>query len=901
MKAKILKVLGLALLIIFSFLWAAPYLFKGKITRLVKARINKDLKAHVSFDDVDISWFRAFPKISIGLNNLNINCVGEFEGDTLLTAMQFDIACNPLDLISGDSQRVYTATLNKPCLHALIHKNGQRNWAIVKKDDPSDAAIETSSKPLKLALQRYVIHNGYINYEDENRGIRVELINMEQEGKGNFNNELFTLKTITTADVIHFNGGGTIPYQLSAKTKVEVSLKINRRANTISFNTDKISFNDLKLHSEGYFQQINDSSYNMDIRFKTSTTEFKNFLSLLSPVYQRDFASVHSSGLAAFNGFVKGKFDSKQAPAYHINLDVENGFFQYPDLPVPVKNFSLALLIDNPDGKADHLLVDIRRGHIEINEDALDFHLLMRNPKTKPFIDMAFAGKIDLANISKLMKLESGTRLSGLLSANIYAKGITALKEKQTKDPFKAGGNFDLSNFLYVSKDYPGGIVLNELLMTLNSKNTIINELKGEYLSTHFNATGTFNNLFDYALQNNPLEASISLKADEFNLREWMGAVKDSAGSLTNAHHTSTLKVPADIHFTVKTEVDKLHYDNLDMQNLSGTLIISEETVHFDQVKADALEGTMMMNGTYSTKKGREKNPEIAMTYDVNGADVQKSFFAFNSIQQLMPVCKFISGKFSSHMTFAGSLDEEMIPILRTLHGEGNILLSDGSLKDFGPLEKLSQSLDIKELNNISLKDVKTDFTFESSKMVVNSFLVHAGDIDMEIFGTHGFNQSLEYGINLKVPRSQLGGKGIAFVKNVVSEAAGKGIPVKLNESVNLYVKIGGTINSPEIKTDMNAVVEQASDDLKKEVDDFVNAKLDSAKQQLRNPSSAKKQLVVQTAYKSTSKIKGGKVDKSSHKITTHVKSKNKLKKKKKYYTASLSKKKSLASSASIK
>ena len=62
-------------------------------------------------------------------------------------------------------------------------------------------------------------------------------------------------------------------------------------------------------------------------------------------------------------------------------------------------------------------------------------------------------------------------------------------------------------------------------------------------------------------------------------------------------------------------------------------------------------------------------------------------------------------------------------------------------------------------------------------------------------------------------------------------------------------VKMIGTINSPDVKTDMDSVVDMAATDLKKEVNEFVNAKLDSAKQQLHHPSATtKKQLFVQAS-----------------------------------------------------
>jgi hypothetical protein len=129
----------------------------------------------------------------------------------------------------------------------------------------------------------------------------------------------------------------------------------------------------------------------------------------------------------------------------------------------------------------------------------------------------------------------------------------------------------------------------------------------------------------------------------------------------------------------------------------------------------------------------------------------------------------------------------------------------------------------------------------------------------------------------------------------VVTQAAEKGIPVKLKDAVPLTVKMDGTINSPEVKADMDAEVNTASDDLKKEVDAFVNAKLDSAKQQLHHQAAVKKPLYVQTSYKSKTSVKAKKTSKSAHKHATKSKAKKKKKSSKNYIT-SLKKDKNTAS-----
>ena len=891
MKRKILLITGITLLILISFIIAAPWIFKGKITSLVKSAVNKDLRAHVNFTDVDISLFRHFPNVTIGLNNLDLTCVGEFQGDTLMSAKQINITCDIKSLVSGDSIKIYSVTANEPRFHALIHKDGHFNWSTIKPDSSSKENTGNYSKTLDWEIQRYEIHQGYVDYLDESKNIHMEIANLEHEGRGHFNSEEFILKTKTTADAVNVESTGAIPYHVAAKTNIDISFHIDNKTHTYTFNTDMVSFNDLKLHTEGFFQWINDSSYNMNIHFKAPSTKFKNILSMLPSMYQKDFASIDANGQVNFNGFIKGKYDEKHFPAYHTNLYVTDGYFKYPDLLMPVEHIHLGLQIDNPDGIADHRTINISDAHAVINHDTLDMHLLVKNLETKPFIDFAFAGKLDLGNISQWMKLEPGTKWSGLIIADVHAKGKIPETEKQKKDLFQSWGEFDLSDFKFSSKDYPGGIALDELIMSLNAKNILIQDLKGVYLKSHFGVTGTLDNLFDFALRNKPLKATIDLKADEFNLREWIRTDKDSSVNAT-ARASTPLAVPNNIDFTVHAEAERFHYDNLDLQNLSGNLVISDQTIQMHGIKANGLDGDIQIDGTYSTSEGNDY-PEFALTYDVKGLDIQKTFLAFNSVRRIIPVAKFIAGNINAHMSLSGRLNDDMSTDLGSLEGEGNVELLSGMMKNFDPLDKIAQSLDIAELKDIPLSDTKASFSFKNSRVVVNPFVLHAKDIEMDIYGTHGFDQSLDYAINLKVPRSQLGSKGKMFVKNVVTQAAEKGIPVKLKDEVSMDVKMIGTINSPDVKTDMDSVVDMAATDLKKEVNEFVNAKLDSAKQLLHHPST-KKQLFVQASYKTNLKAK--RISGSSHKKSVHSKTKKKHKKTRKNYSTSLKKSKSTAS-----
>ncbi|MES1215205.1 MAG: AsmA-like C-terminal region-containing protein [Bacteroidota bacterium] len=961
---KALKVTGIILLVLVVSAFAIPMLFKGKILSLVKNGINKNINATVEFKDLDLSIFRHFPKLSVALENISVTGIDEFSKDTLISAEKIDASVNIMSVISGDEIKVAGIYLESPRIHALVHKNGKSNWDIAKADTSAHTPADNSTSSFKMQLQKYAINNGYIQYNDETSNMSAEIFGLNHEGSGDFTQDIFTLSTTTKAASANFMYGG-IPYLVNTKATVGADIKIDNKISKYDFKTDDILLNNLKLSAAGFFQLVNDSVYNMDISFKSPSNDFKDILSMIPSVYKTDFDKIKTSGKAAFSGFVKGTYSPQQLPAYDVNLGVTDGFFQYPDLPKPVKNIQLAIHASNPDGKMDNTVVDISKGHIEMANEPFDFRVLFKNPETSKYIDAVAKGKIDLAEVSKFVKLDAGTKLGGLVSADVFAKGnLSALQQQQ--GPFTAGGFLDIKNLLYaskdfpqpiqngnmkiqlensggvadntsvnisaahievgkdpvdftiqlhhpvtsidfngtakgrftldnvkqfvqlepgtsvsgilnadisfsgnktaidkkeydkinttgtaeltslkyVAKDYPTGVSISETKLSFNPKNVTLNSLAANYLNTNFTANGVLNNLIGYALKDQTLDGTINVSADKMNLNDWMGTDTVTTASNTSASATPFL-VPANINLVLNAKAGQVKYDKVTYNNVNGTLALKDEVVKLQNVNTEALDGTIAFNGSYSTRTNK-KEPDIAITYDVKNLDIQKTFYAFNTFQKLMPVGQFLAGKLSSKLTMTGNLKGDMMPDLKSLTGNGDLLLIEGVLKKFQPLDKLAYALQIEQLKDISVKDIKNYIEFANGKVLVKPFTVKVQDIEMQIGGMHGFDQSLDYIIQMKVPRKYLGNDANALINNLATQASSKGIPVKISDIVNLSVKMGGTLTNPTIKTDLKEAAGNITEQLKEQATDFVKAKIDSAKQKTKDSLNVVKNQVVQ-------------------------------------------------------
>ena len=819
---KFVKIFLLVFVSLLAVAFAAPFLFKGKILKIVKEEINKNINATADFKDVDISFLRSFPKVSASITNLHIIGKDEFEGDTLLAVKRINTALNIMSVIRGSDYKVHGVTIEEPRIHAIVTREGKANWDIAKED--TSASTSSTSSPFTLQLDEYSIEDATIIYEDASSGMSAKIENLDHEGEGDFRADIFNLVTKTSADAITFVYGG-IPYLSNTKTKLDAIIEVNNSTSKYGFKDASLQLSELKVDIDGFFQML-ENGYNMDLSFQSPSTNFKDILSLIPAVYKSDFNSIKTSGTAKFNGFVKGMYTENLMPSYTFNLGINNGYFQYPDLPAAVRNINLDVAVKNPDGITDHTTVDIDKGHIELDKEPFDFSLHVRNPVSNMFIDAAAKGRMNLANVSKYVKLEQSSSLKGLLAADLSLKGLVADIEKQNYEAFNAAGTISMKDFYYASKDYPDGIGLSNLLMLFNPKNVTVSDVSGQYIKTNFSANGTINNLLGYVLKDQPLAGSMNIKADQVNLDDWMGLSTDTIATTSTSE---PFIVPHNLNFTVNSSVGKVHYDKLDLHQLDGQLLIADETVQIKNVKANALDGTMAINGSYSTKENKKK-PAISLTYDVKGLDVQKTFFAFNTLEKIMPIGKFLSGKLSSQLSFTGLLGDDMMPDLNSLTGQGNLLLIEGFLKKFAPVDKLAQTLSVKELETVSLRDVKNYIQFSNGKVMVKPFHIKTGDVDIEIGGMHGLDQSMEYLVNLKLPRSMMGEKGNQFVNGLVSQVNNKGVPVKLADHVNLKVSVGGSITNPVFKTDLKQSATSLAQDLKQQATDFAKHKVDSTK-----------------------------------------------------------------------
>jgi hypothetical protein len=827
MKKIIIGIVVLLLFLIAAAI-AIPFLYKDQIVAKAKEEINKTLNAKVNFGEFDLTLISSFPKLKFTINDFVITGVDDFEGDTLTAIQSLEIKLNIWDVIGGSKMKINSIALNNAYINILVLKDGKANYDITKPSPSGTSSAETSS--FQLALQSYSLNNSRISYDDRSLDFKMTLNNLNHNGKGDFTADVSDLITNTTADKTNLWYGG-VKYLSNVKTKLEASFTMDLKNSKYTFKENELALNDLLLGFDGWLAMPKDD-IDMDLKWNVKKTDFKNFISLIPGVYSSSFNDVKSSGKLALNGFVKGTYNDKKIPGFALNLKIDKGMFQYPSLPTAVNNVNVDLALDNKDGKPDNTIINLKTMHVELGAEPFDARLYVATPVSDANIDAMLKGTINLANMNKIVPMENGTNLNGIIKSDITMKGRYSSIEKKEYEKFNANGTFSLTGMNYKSTDYPLTVV-NNMLLSFNPKNVSLTDLNIKVGKSDIKASGSIDNLLGYYFKNELLKGSFMFNSSLLDVNEFMTGNATTSATSTSTPTASTLsviEVPSNIDFTLNSSIAKILYDNLMIENLNGSIALRSAKIEMQNLFFKMLNGTVKMSGFYSAPK--PSSADIDYNLSVSGFDIQQTFKTFTTVQKMVPIAERASGKFSTDFSITGKLDEHM---LNSLNGKGKLMSENLVINNFEPLNKIADALQMDEYKSMPLENLNISFKVKDGRVYVDPFETNMKGSKALIQGSNGFDQTIDYKLKLVIPKNKMSAKAIAALGGMFAKANNiAGTNLQLPDPLNVNVLVGGNILKPTIKTDLANQGKNVVENVKEQIKDKVEAQVDNAKAKAR-------------------------------------------------------------------
>ena len=804
MIKNILKIVGIIVSLVVLSLFAIPFFFKDQIKAKITEAINEKVDAKVSFQDADLSLFKSFPQANVTIDKLLIINKAPFEGDTLISMEQINLKMSIKELFKGkeESMNIEAVSTENGLINILFNKDGLGNFDIALKDDKEQD--DSKSSPLSLKINEYKVTNLRFTYFDERSKIKMIIDSLDHSGTGDFSNSKLDLATQSSAKVSLIMDKAN--YMNRVSLTLDAVLGIDLDQSKYTFKENKALINKLPLEFDGFIQML-ENGQQYDLKFKTPTSSFENFLGLLPASYAANIKNVKTTGDFTVNGFAKGVLSDNTVPKFNIAIASNNASFQYPNLPKSVQSIVIDTKIINETGAINDTYVNLDKLSFRIDQDVFNVKAKIRNIAENALVDASLNGIVNLGNVSKAYPVKLKVPLSGILKADVITKFDMKSVELNQYEKMQNSGNMMLTGFKYVDETNKA-MFINKAVVQFTNTRINLQELDLTTGKTDMKVNGVLENLFGFMLREQELKGNFNMTSNQFAVADFMTTEVPKEG---NKKPKDAVKIPAFLNCSLTAKANTVLYDNLALKNVSGKLFIKDQKVTLENIKTDIFGGQILANGDVSTKG---KIPTFTMDLGMKAVDIEQTFSQLEMLKKIAPIAEVVEGKINTTIKLSGNLNEkEMTPDVNSISGDlfGQLLSATVNPSKSALLSKLGTDIPFLDLKKLNLNDQRVTLNFGNGKVNVKPFELKYQDVKVNVGGQHGFDQSMNYNLKFDVPAKYLGPE--------VNKLLAKLSPADVNKLENIPINalVTGNFKSPKISTDIKSGITNLTTQLVKQ------------------------------------------------------------------------------------
>ena len=582
-------------------------------------------------------------------------------------------------------------------------------------------------------------------------------------------------------------------------------LGIDLENSIYTFKKNEAFINQLPLHFDGYIKML-EAGQEMKLTFDTPSSDFKNFMALIPAAYNQGLDKIKTTGNFTVVGNMDGIYSETTIPKFNIDIAAKDASFKFPDLPKSIENIKIDTKISNSTGLLKDIIVDINQFAFQIDKDIFTLQAHIKNLTENALVDSHFEGTLNLGNLTKAYPVALDYPLSGIFTADVTTKFDMESIEKEQYANVDSKGALALYGFDY-ALDSSKKLTISEALVLFSPEKLVLNEFIAKTGKSDLNINGQLDNFFGFLFKDQNLKGNFNMTSNQLVVADFMTAEttetvgKEKEAATTNKEtatsKTPALNIPAFLDCTINATAKSVLYDNLNLQNVVGQLVIKDQTVTLNKVKTDIFQGQINFDGFVSTKTAV---PTFEMDLGLNKIDISQAFTSLEMLKKIAPIAGVVAGKTTATMKIGGDLDPiALTPNLNTLTGDllGQLLEAKVTPENSKLLSALSSNVSFLDMSKLNLNNVQAALTFDDGKVNIKPFDIKYQDFVVNIGGSHGFDQNMNYNLKMDVPTKYLGKE----VNDLIAKLSPK--DAAQIKSIPLSGLISGNFANPKVSTDM--------------------------------------------------------------------------------------------------
>ena len=794
---KLATILGISFGVLFVLLLLIPLFLKGKVADLVKTEGNKMLNAEFDFETLDISLIRNFPSATVSLEDFWLKGNGAFQNDTLVNAKRLSATVNLFSLFGDEGYDLSKIIIDDTQVHAIVLKDGKVNWDILKASDTAEAnegeSTTEESSPFRIKLENVSINNLSVIYDDRQGKMYAELKGFGGNCSGDFGSEHTLVKLAVSTPSLTYSLKG-IPFLNKASIQADMEVDADFANGIYTLKDNTLSLNAIRTNIDGQVKLLANQAMDVDLKLNTNEVGFKEILSLIPAIYAKDFEGLKAEGNATFTAYAKGKLVGDSiVPQIDANLNIQNASFRYPSLPNGVDKINVEASIHNPGGSLDNTVIHIEPFHFVLAGNPFSLTASIKNPVSDLDFAASATGHLDLGKLKEVYPMED-TSLNGKIQSDLKIAGKLSDIEKERFDRIQANGNIHLSNMKLQLEQLPP-IQVQQSNFSFSPRYLKLSQTQILLGNNDLTLDCQFEHYLAFALKGTTLKGNLNVSSNHLNLNDFMTTDSTAVASEESVADTASaakgvIQIPANIDFRMQTHLKEVLLDKMKFEQINGLLIVKDRKVDMQNLSFQTMGGNVVANGSYATPA--KTVPAIKGSFALNEINFAQAYKELDAVKQLAPIFNGLKGNFSGSIQVDAPLTQNMEINTQALQGKGNLSTKDLSLSGVKFIDQVADIVKKPSLKDIKVKNLNLDFSITDGRVTTEPFDLRLGDYNMNLSGSTGLDQSIDYKGKITLPAST-GGK------------------VRLS-TVDMNIK--GTFSSPKVSIDMASMAKNIAGQL---------------------------------------------------------------------------------------
>lgn len=510
----------------------------------------------------------------------------------------------------------------------------------------------------------------------------------------------------------------------------------------------------------------------IDYNTDTDLRAFVNLSNIkkIFPIKEVDFG-----GQLTVDTKAKGKLnlDKNIIPVTTSIVKLKNGYLRYNSLPeLPLEKINLETHISSPRGSLNDLRVNVLPISFVLANEPFKVDANLFNFNNLSF-DIGTKGKLNLGNLYKVFAID-GLSVDGELETDVKLKG----KGNATEDPSSINNRgFVLLKDIHIKSEYfPHDFVFTEGKFKFFRKQMKLENIKMNYAKQTFVLNGDLENYINYFLTPNAtLKGKLAVTSQFIDVNSFMLPSNPNASNTKTTSNSggSVVLVPDKIDFELTANAQKVKFNDLQLDNLSGVLKVFDKKLALHEAKFGLIDTQFLLNGLYQPIN--TKSALFNFDIDAKQFDIQKAYKQLALFREMAPAAENASGQVSLKYQLQGTLNKEMYPNMKSIKGSGDLILENIQFKGFKLFNAVAKETKTDALHDANVKNVVVKTTIANNVMTIERTKFKVAGFRPRVEGQVTLNGKMNIGMRLGLPPF-----GII------------GIPISVNgTSDNLDIKLG--------------------------------------------------------------------------------------------------------------